>query len=776
MMIGRFFRRLFGGKKFSLKKAFSLERLIGLALLGGFITLYIADPYPVQFARVKTFDMYQRFHPREIPPPEMQPVTIVDIDERSLKEIGQWPWSRVDIAKIVINLIQGGARSVAFDMVFAENDRTSPPIIAEKAYGLDDVTKAKMKKLKSHDAIFGDIIKQARIQKKLRGKVEEVGLVILGQAVEFRRVENENAESDPPPADAVAWIGLRKGALKPTATLPNFVQMVRNIPELEKPALSRGLFSLLPEPDGIVRRVPTFFMNGENFYPSLGIEMLRASEYAGTAAVATDIDGVREIRIRKLKKGVHKITTDPKGRVWPYFSKRDYGKYLPAVDVLNGTFDKSRVKGKMMIVGTSATGLLDIRSTPVDSFIPGVEVHAQFVETILANNLLQRPAYIKGAEIVLLFATGLIMIILVPWIGAKWTLGLFVAVAGGTAYSSWYLFTNELVLMDAGFVVVSILLLYTQLTYTGYAREEAQRRQVRDAFGFYLAPAMVEKLADDPTQLKLGGETRDMTMLFCDVRGFTTISEQFDAEGLTTLINKLLTPLTGIIMERNGTVDKYMGDCIMAFWNAPLDDEMHAHNACIAALLMNEEMEPLNERLEAEAIEAGRKHIPLKIGTGLNSGDVVVGNMGSEQRFDYSILGDQVNLAARLEGQCKTYVVDIVIGENTYIRAPEMAALELDLIKVKGKTEAVRIYTLVGDQDIRDTEGFAALGAMHVEMLDAYRGQRWDEAKDKIIGCRELSSEFKLGEFYDIYDERLVEYAANPPGADWDGVFVATSK
>ena len=753
-----------------------MERLIGMGLLAGFIALYIADPYPVQFARVKTFDMYQRMLPREIPPLETQPVTIVDIDERSLKEIGQWPWSRVDIARIIVNLINSGARAVAFDMVFAEGDRTSPPIVAETAYGLDDETKAKLKKLPSHDAVLAGLIKQMRAQKKMRGKIEEIGRVVLGQAVEFREVQNENAVRNPPPADAVAWIGLRKGAMKPTSALPNFIQMVRNIPELDDVALSRGLFSLLPEPDGIVRRVPTFFMNGENFYPALGIELLRAAEFAGTAAVVTDIDGVREVRIRKYPKGIHKIGTDQKGRVWPYFSKRDYGKYLPAADVINGKFDKSRVKNKMIIVGTSATGLLDIRSTPVDSFIPGVEVHAQFVEAILDNKLLLRPAYIKGAEIILLLATGLIMIILVPWIGAKWTLGLFAAVAGGTAYSSWYLFTNELVLMDAGFVVVAILLIYTQLTYTGYAREEAQRRQVRDAFGFYLAPAMVEKLADDPTQLTLGGETRDMTMLFCDVRGFTTISEQFDAEGLTTLINKLLTPLTGIIMERNGTVDKYMGDCIMAFWNAPLDDPLHAKNACIAALLMNDEMGPLNDRLEAEAIEAGRKHIPLKIGTGVNSGDVVVGNMGSEQRFDYSILGDQVNLASRLEGQCKTYVVDIVIGENTFIRAPDMAALELDLIKVKGKTEAVRVYTLVGDQDVRETDGFASLGKVHAEMLDAYRGQRWDETKDKIIGCRELSGDFKLGEFYDIYDERVADYAANPPGADWDGVFVATSK
>ncbi len=265
-------------------------------------------------------------------------------------------------------------------------------------------------------------------------------------------------------------------------------------------------------------------------------------------------------------------------------------------------------------------------------------------------------------------------------------------------------------------------------------------------------------------------------MLFCDVRGFTTISEQFDAEGLTQLINKLLTPLTSIIMERQGTVDKYMGDCIMAFWNAPLDDPDHARNAALAALAMNAEMGPLNERLKAEAEAAGRKHIPLKIGTGLNSGEVVVGNMGSDQRFDYSVLGDQVNLASRLEGQCKTYAVDIVIGENTFQRAPNLAALELDLIKVKGKTEAVRIFTLVGDEQVRQGNVFSVLHGNHSEMLDAYRGQRWREARAKLDACRGLMDGFNLGGFYDIYQERLEEYEANPPGADWDGVYVATSK
>ena len=777
-MIKRFFAWVFGrrGGKSLLRRAFSLERLIGFGLLAGLVALYIADPYPVEFLRLKTFDMYQKFRPREIPPSDQKPVTIVDIDEKSLREIGQWPWPRTKIAQIIVNLIQGGARTVAFDMVFPEYDRTSPSVVADNIFKIDEETKEKLKKLPSHDFLLADLIKQARVQKKVGKRVEETGLVVLGHAVYFQETDNERAESDPPPSKSVAWRGLARGAPPPTRFLPKFVALVRNIPELEQAALAHGLFSLEPEPDGVVRRVPTFFMKGDKFFPTLPVEMLRTSEFQRTVVLFTDLGGVSEVRIRKLKGGFHRIFTDARGRVWPYFSKRDFDKYVSAADILNGTFDKSKIAGKMIVIGTSATGLLDIRSTPVESLIPGVEVHAQFIETVLADQLLQRPPWITGAELSLLVAAGLIMIILVPWIGAKWTLLLFAAVAGGTASTSWILFQQHLYLFDAGFIIISVLLIYTQLTYTGYAREEAERRQVRDAFGFYLAPAMVEKLAEDPSKLALGGEARDMTMLFCDVRGFTTISEQFDAEGLTQLINKLLTPLTGIIMERQGTVDKYMGDCIMAFWNAPLDDAEHARHASLAALAMNEAMGPLNEQLKAEAEAEGRKHIPLKIGTGLNSGEVVVGNMGSDQRFDYSVLGDQVNLASRLEGQCKTYAVDIVIGENSFRRAPDMAALELDLIKVKGKTEAVRIFTLVGDEQVRQGDAFVALHASHSEMLDAYRAQRWRDAREKLDACRKLMGGFNLGGLYDIYQERLLEYEANPPGADWDGVYVATSK
>jgi adenylate cyclase len=330
--------------------------------------------------------------------------------------------------------------------------------------------------------------------------------------------------------------------------------------------------------------------------------------------------------------------------------------------------------------------------------------------------------------------------------------------------------------MDSAFAVLSTFLLYSTLTYLNFSREEAAKRQTRDAFSKYLSPDMVNVVAENPDQLKLGGQKREMTLLFCDVRGFTTISEQFDAEGLTKLINKLLTPLTNVILARKGTVDKYMGDCIMAFWNAPLDDSEHAKHGCLSALKMLEEMQPLNDRLEAEAKEEGRKHIPLKVGVGLNSGECVVGNMGSDQRFDYSVLGDTVNLASRLEGQSKTYGVRIVIGEPTQKKVPTLATVELDLIKVKGKTEAVRIFTLLGDEDEAAKPEFQVFKTKVDELLVAFRAQKWEEAKTLIAEARMLGEPYAIDGLFDLYLERIAEYEVNPPGADWDGVFTATSK
>lgn len=754
------------GGKGLLRSFFGLDRVLGLLLVVTSLTVYVVDPYPVEFLRLKIFDFYQSSKPREIPAPERKPVTIIDLDEESLNQIGQWPWPRTVVARMVNNLMQMGAVLVAFDIVFPEADRMNPEGIANVIPGLDEKTRKSLEGLPSNDKILADVIKRSR--------------VVLGQSGYW---EKRDIKAGPPVKKSIALKGP-----KPHNFLPSLPDMVRNIPVIEKAGMGHGLFTLLPEPDGIVRRVPTLFTYNGDLYPALSVEMLRVAFQRPTILVETDQSGVKGIGIvgkRQFPPNGLKLVTNEKGQIWPYFSKMDKDKYVSARDVLAGTVDPKLIQGKLTIVGTSAVGLLDIRSTPTEKLMPGVEVHAQLLEAALTGSYLSRPNNVRGAEFMLILTVGLLMVWLVPWIGAKWTMGLFLVVAGGSGYASWYMFSEMRMLFDASYAVLSILLLYTVMTYTGYAKEEAQRRQTRDAFSKYLSPDMVERVAGDPSSLKLGGDKRDLTLLFCDVRGFTTISEQFDAVGLTSLINKLLTPLTNAILERKGTVDKYMGDCIMAFWNAPLDDDDHAYHGCLSALAMLAEMGPLNDRLEVEAKEEGRKHIPLKVGLGLNSGECVVGNMGSDQRFDYSVLGDTVNLASRLEGQSKSYGMNVVLGPTTHDDVKDrLATIDLDFIQVKGKTTGTHIFALMGDSDLKADPTFQAIKQKVQDAIETYRNQDFDKALEMFEEIRVLGDEehrpwkldITLDVLCDLYENRIAEYKVNPPPADWDGVFIATTK
>ncbi|MEX2311862.1 MAG: adenylate/guanylate cyclase domain-containing protein, partial [Rhodospirillales bacterium] len=661
-----------------------------------------------------------------------------------------------------------GAVLVAFDIVFAEPDRMNPSSVASNLAGLDDETKGKLLALKSNDQIFADMIRKSR--------------VVLGQA--GRPSETEGVKG-PPVKKSVAVQKLSRSAKEPYAYIPKFPSLVRNVPVIEQAATGRfgghGIFSVVPGKDGIVRNVPAFFGHDGQYFPSLAIEMLRIATGRPTILAKVNDAGMVEAAVAK---GLT-VTTDRIGQVWPYFSKRDWDKYVSAASVLDGTADPAKIKGKLTIVGTSAVGLRDIRSIPTERDIPGVEVHAQLIEAIVHSKYLVRPNYADAAELSILLVGGIIMIILVPWVGAKWTAALFIVVASGSMGTSWYLFSEKLFLLDATYAVFGIAVMYTSMTYAGYAREEAERRQTRDAFSKYLSPDMVKRVAGDPGALKLGGDQRKMTLLFCDVRGFTTISEQFDAVGLTALINKLLTPLTNVILERKGTIDKYMGDCIMAFWNAPLDDDDQEFNGCTSALAMLAEMDPLNERLRLEAEAEGRKHIPLKVGVGLNTGQCVVGNMGSDMRFDYSVLGDAVNLAARLEGQSKSYGMNVVLGANTRDAVKDrLAVIDLDYIQVKGKTTGTYIYGLMGDGDVLADPKFVKLQRLIFDAQETYRAQQWDDAQEMFDEIRDLGSdankpwklEANLHVLCDLYDERIAEYRVNPPAPDWNGVFIATTK
>ncbi|MEE9318630.1 MAG: CHASE2 domain-containing protein [Rhodospirillales bacterium] len=367
-----------------LRSAFSFERLLGMGLLAGFMFLYYVDPYPVQFLRLKTFDYYQQLKPREIPPPAGKPVTIIDLDEKSLAEIGQWPWPRTTIAKLIRNLMQMGAALVAFDIVFAEPDRMNPNRIPDTVVGLDEETKAKLRALPSNDEVLARVVKKSR--------------VVLGQAGYWEKLETKKG---PPIKKSVALLKQGKN-VKPELYLPRFRSLIRNVPVFEKEATGHGIFSLVPEPDGIVRRVPTLFVFEDGLYPSLSIEMLRVAFNRKSLLVKANAAGITFL-------GVHKglqIPTDNRGRVWPYFSKSDKSKYVSAKDVLNGTADPALIKGKMTIVGTSAVGLLDIRAVPTEPVIPGVEVHVQLIEAALHKKWLSRPNYFIAAELTLILVGG----------------------------------------------------------------------------------------------------------------------------------------------------------------------------------------------------------------------------------------------------------------------------------------------------------------------------------------------------------------------------------
>jgi len=755
-------------KKF-LRAAFSVDRLIGYGMLVLFIALYIWNPGPVNFARLKVFDYYQQAKPREIPTPANKPVTIIDIDEQSLENIGQWPWPRNIIAKLVQNAMQMGAVLIAFDIVFSEPDGKDLSIVAKNTEGLTPDMKKLIASRVTNDQILANVIAKSR--------------VVLGQA---GRTNETDGVKGPPAKKSIGIRKMSRNALDPKFFLNNFPSLVRNIPLYENAAKKNrfagfGIFSAAPDEDGIIRNVPSFFVHDGNYFPALSIEMLRVATGRQTVLAKTDVAGMLGVGVTKNLT----VVTDKTGKIWPHFSKRDWDKYVPAYELLNGTADPTKIKGKMLILGTSAVGLRDIRSIPTERDIPGVEVHAQVIEAIAHQNYLSRPNFANAVEMTFILFGGLIMIVLVPWAGAKWTALAFVVTAAGAGGLSWYLFAEQKMLLDASFAIGSILLIYTTLTYTSYAREEAQRRQTRDAFSKYLSPDMVKRVAENPGELQLGGDQRPMTLLFCDVRGFTTISEQFDAVGLTDLINKLLTPLTNVILERKGTIDKYMGDCIMAFWNAPLDDDDQEYNGCVSALAMLAEMEPLNERLRLEAIEEGRKHIPLKVGLGLNTGPCVVGNMGSDMRFDYSVLGDAVNLAARLEGQSKSYGMNVVLGPTTRDAIKDrLATIDLDFIQVKGKTEGTYIYGLMGDEQTLHDPKFIEVRDLIAKFMDTYRAQKWDDASFLLSLMKAKGSDenrpwkldVNLDVLYDLYEERIRDYKKNPPAEDWDGVFIATTK
>jgi adenylate cyclase len=727
-----------------------LARAVCTLLLLALVPLRVLDPPPLEELRLRTFDLFQALRPRE---QTMRPVAIVDIDEASLKEIGQWPWPRTVVADLITRLKEQGAVVIGFDIIFAEPDRMSPAVAAESFRGLDDETRAKLGSLPSNDDVLADAIKHAR--------------VVVGQA--------GSATPQPrSPEEMTLQTGFVTMGPDPLPFLVSFPGLLRNVLPIEQAAAGRGLFSINPERDGIIRRVPVIMEAQDTLVPSLAMEMLRVASGAGAIQVRSGEAGVQSVSVRGLT-----VPTDRNGQVWVHFNKHDPARYVSAKDVLQGKLSRDRLRGKLVLVGTSAIGLLDIKTTPVEAVMPGVEVHAEIIESVLTQSPLSHPEYAIGAEIIMAVALGLAIIVAAPLLSATVVVALGAMLIAGLIGLSWYLFVAHSLLIDFTYPLISSWLIYLVLTFVNYFREQKQRQQIRSAFGFYLSPHMVEQLARSPEKLVLGGEERRMTILFSDVRGFTTISEHYkdDPQGLTRLMNRFLTPLTNAIIERKGTIDKYIGDAIMAFWNAPVDDDEQEANACDAALEMQSRAQALNAELKREADANGGVYMPLRIGIGLNTGPCVVGNMGSDFRFNYSVLGDTVNVAARLEARTKDYRLPLVIGSRTAEKAKQkFATMEIDLIQVKGKKEPEAVYAVLGRAEVEHDPRCQELCELNASMIASYRKQEWDKALDLINRCREPANSFDVAGLYDMYVERIANYRADPPPKDWDGVYEAESK
>ncbi len=741
MKLARRVRRL--ARRFGKARAFCVVLLLALA------ALRIADIPAIEELRLRSFDTYQVIEPRT---KTVKPVAIVDIDEKSIQKYGQFPWPRTLLADLVTRLRMAGAVVIAFDVVFPEPDRLNPDLAAGSFAGLDDDTRVRLRALPSNDQIFADAIRRSRVV------LGESGLPYV-----LRELDKNL------PVTGLATLGG-----EPQPFMLNFPGLLRNIEVIEKAATGRGIFSIRNERDGIVRRVPMLMQTQGITMPSLSFEMLRVASGNDTILVKSDRAGIKSIGVRGLE-----IPTDRNGQLWVHFAKHDPSIYVSAADILDGTAPPQAIARKLVLIGTSAVGLLDVKTTPLDASMPGVEVHAQVLESALTKTILSQPNYAIGAELLTAIILGIIVIWLAPMFGpiTLVTMGaIFAALLIGT---SWYFYATQRLLIDFTYPLLSTTLIYLTLTFSNFVREQAQRRRIRSAFSQYLSPALVAELAQSPDKLRLGGEEREMTIMFSDVRGFTTISESYknDPHGLTTLMNRFLTPLTNAIIDRKGTIDKYMGDAIMAFWNAPLDDSEHQINACHAALDMLDKLDALNRLRENEAAHGGHVYIPLNVGIGLNTGICVVGNMGSDLRFDYSVLGDSVNLASRLEGQSKEYGFPIIVGSKTALAAKDkFAILELDFVMVKGKTEPEVIYAIAGRGDMAQSEHFQKLRNLTIEMLTCYRNRDWDGALFAIERGRSSDVGHQLEALYGLYEKRIRGYRESPPPTDWNGAFALLTK
>ena len=705
-----------------------LPAFVGLVIVLLLTALRIGDPFPVQVVREIGFDFYQRLHPR---PQAALPVRVIDIDEASLAELGQWPWPRDRLASIADRLAELGAAAIGFDILFPEPDRMSPRRLAADLPGVDPAA------LPDYDALFAAAL--ARTPSILGFSRTPAGPSLAGAA------KGGFAVSGPDPG----------------ASIPYLTGVAAPLPVLRQAASGLAALSLNTElSSSAVRRLPLLWSNGGTLFPTLSLEALRIA--FGLSGVVVLGDTASEGYVEGVRVGEITIPTTSTGDLWLYYSHPDPRLSISARELLGPQYRalRDRLEGHIVLVGTSASGLLDLHTTTLGDNVPGVSIHAQAIEQILSGAYLTRPDWVQGLEWVEFMALGALLVLVVLTLGPIAGLAAGFAALVASVGLSYWLFVAQGIMLDPSFPLIGLTLTYLGLVFLRFLTTDVQKRQIRRAFGYYVAPSLLAEIEKNGDRLKLGGEMRPVTVMFSDMRGFTPLSETLEPRQMLAILNTLFGALGAEIVGKYGTIDKFIGDAIMAFWNAPVDVEAHQQRALEAALGMRRRLAELNATDAFGLKAAGVPLERLGIGIGLSTGEALVGNMGLETRFDYSALGDTVNVASRVEGTCREVGYDIVVAEPLCRAVPEFALLEAGAVALRGKAERVPIHILVGDAELAQSAGFRLLRASHAEALAALRDGR--DARGAVAECTALGSGIEPGlrGFYERLGLRAADFRA----------------
>ena len=689
------------------------------------IILYFINVPFLRFVELKTLDLRTISRGER---PSGGETVIAAIDEKSLSELGRWPWPRSTIAKLVDTLKGYGAKAVGMDIVFAEPEETDD-ILARSIKRAENVTLGYFFHTTDKDIAH---LKEDELKEGTKNISHS-----KYQIVQLRSKPDESALLEACAAAA-------------------------NVGPLSDAAECSGYFNYFPDSDGTIRWSPLVIKFGDSFYSPLSISvLLQYMDWPMITLKMADF-GVEGIMIDDID-----IPTNESGRMLiNYLGPAKTFPHYSITDIINGRLNPRLFKDKIVLVGATATGIYDIRVTPFSTVFPGIEIHATVIDNILHQSFLKRPGWVGLIDITAIIFFGLIIGIILPRVKA--IPGVFLGLMFLVTYIliTTFVFSHYNLWLNLIYPVVTILVVYLSITIYKYITEEREKKKIRGAFQYYLTPSVINEILKDPARLKLGGEKKPLTVLFSDIRGFTTISERLSPEELVHLLNEYLTAMTNVVFKYEGLLDKYMGDAIMAVFGAPLPQEDHPTRACRTALEMMGELKKLQKKWADE----GRP--VFDIGIGVNSGDMVVGNMGSEMRFDYTVMGDSVNLGSRLEGINKEYGTNVIISEYTYDRIKEeFFCRELDSVRVKGKKLPVKIYELWGET--KDSEKWEEFVKLFEDGLTRYKQGEWDEA----IACFQNVLSIRPGDPpSELYIERCKKLKQNPPAGEWDGVYTMTKK